>query len=85
MAHPKSKYRDAVAAYCKSCNYDPLAPGNWREQVADCANANCVFFDLRPVPRKCLKGGVHDREAIAALRADLAERQGRQLARQRAE
>lgn len=63
--------RQAIDAQCRACIFDPLAPGTWREQVAACASANCHLFDVRPVPARCAKRGVIQREAVAAIRAKL--------------
>lgn len=53
----------AIAAKCRECIYDPCAPGNWREQVADCCSAGCPLYDFRPVPKV---GGHGSREAAIA-------------------
>ena len=63
--------RQAIDAHCRACIFDPATPGTWREQVADCASANCRLFDVRPVPRQCVKRGVIQREAVAAVRGKL--------------
>lgn len=69
--------RDAIDAKCKSCIYDPGSRGKWREQVAACVSANCSLFDVRPVPRDCVKGGVIDPAAIVASRSKTDHRDGR--------
>ena len=43
-------YRDAVFAKCRECIYDPLQVGTWRQQVGECASANCALHALRPRP-----------------------------------
>lgn len=63
--------RAAIDAHCRACVYDPAAPGNWREQVAACASPNCHLFDVRPVPRHCVKRGQIQRQAVAAVRGKL--------------
>jgi len=61
----------AIAEKCRQCIHDPLAAGKWREQVAACASSNCPLFDLRPVPRHCIKNRTIDPAAVASLRARL--------------
>lgn len=40
--------REAASAFCASCLYDPLAGGNWREQVKACTSRNCPLWPHRP-------------------------------------
>lgn len=47
---PRGSYRDAVFAKCKECIFDPCQPGTWRQQVGECASANCPLHALRPKP-----------------------------------
>jgi hypothetical protein len=42
--------RGAIAAKCKSCIYDPISPGTWRAQVAECSSTNCPLHPFRPGP-----------------------------------
>ncbi len=63
--------RSAVNAKCKACVYDPLARGTWREQVADCGNPACALYDVRPVPRECMRRGQIDPGKIAEVHAKL--------------
>jgi len=46
--------RDAINAKCKSCIYDPHAPGTWRQQVHACDNTGCPLHDVRPRAEKPL-------------------------------
>jgi hypothetical protein len=66
--------RSAVNAHCKACIYDPIARGTWREQVADCASANCHLHDVRPVPRDCMVAGRICRDKVREVRAKLDPR-----------
>jgi hypothetical protein len=68
----RSSLRSCVNAKCRSCIYDPLARGTWREQVADCASSNCPLHEVRPVPRDCMTDGRICPVAIAAVRTKLA-------------
>lgn len=61
----------AIADKCKSCIYDPIARGAWREQVADCVSADCALHPVRPVPRHCVVNGVIDPAKVAEVRAKL--------------
>jgi hypothetical protein len=36
---------------CKDCIYDPVAGGNWRQQVSACTSPECPLFAFRPVSR----------------------------------
>jgi hypothetical protein len=62
----------AIANKCRECVYDPHHRGTWREQVADCASANCPLHAVRPVPRNCMDGGRICPVKLAELRAKLA-------------
>jgi len=46
----KTKYpRQAIAAFCKECIYDPLAGGTWRMQTANCKITTCPLYEHRPL------------------------------------
>lgn len=40
--------RKAIDATCRSCIYDPMAGGKWREQVTACASSCCPLHPVRP-------------------------------------
>ena len=40
--------RKRINQHCKSCIYDPYAPGTWRQQVTLCSVKSCAFYDVRP-------------------------------------
>ena len=40
--------RKRIDQHCKSCVYDSLAPGTWRQQVTLCSVKSCAFHDDRP-------------------------------------
>ena len=40
--------RKRINQHCKSCIYDPYAPGTWRKQVTLCSVKSCAFYDVRP-------------------------------------
>ena len=40
--------RHAINQMCKECIYDPVAAGNWRQQVSACTSPNCPLFPHRP-------------------------------------
>jgi hypothetical protein len=40
--------RKRIDQHCKSCIYDSLAPGTWRQQVTLCSVKSCPFHDVRP-------------------------------------
>ena len=44
----KAGLRGKLNAYCISCVYDELAPGNWRKQVGNCTVADCPLYPVRP-------------------------------------
>ena len=69
--NPRPSLRDALDAHCRACIYDPYATGKWREQVAACTSANCSLFNVRPVPRECVRNGDIDPAKVAAVRAKL--------------
>lgn len=71
MNNPSRSRASAINEKCKSCIYDPVAAGTWREQVAACESGNCPLFSVRPVPRSCIANGSYDRAAINAVRTKL--------------
>ena len=50
----KGGLRGKINAKCIECLYDPLATGNWRQQIAGCTAPGCPLYPVRPVsnPRK---------------------------------
>jgi hypothetical protein len=40
--------RSLINAKCRECIYDPLAEGNWRQQVGACTSPSCPLFEVRP-------------------------------------
>ena len=40
--------RKRINQHCKSCIYDSLAAGSWRQQVTLCSVKSCAFHDVRP-------------------------------------
>lgn len=42
--------RKAINDKCKDCSYDPLAPGYWARQVAECNVPKCPLYNVRPLP-----------------------------------
>lgn len=40
--------RKAINDKCKDCIYDPLAGGNWRQQVEACTCRDCPLYPYRP-------------------------------------
>lgn len=52
IALPKQRSRlAAINAKCRECIYDPMSPGNWRQQVEACSSANCPLHSFRPISR----------------------------------
>ena len=61
--------RKAINLHCKSCIYDEMAMGTWKQQVTLCSVGNCELFDVRPttdrIPESVLKYyGVESKEAL---------------------
>ena len=40
--------RKRINQHCKSCIYDPYAPGTWRQQVTLCSVKSCALYNVRP-------------------------------------
>lgn len=40
--------RQAINDHCKSCIYDNLAAGTWRQQVTLCSVISCPLWEVRP-------------------------------------
>ena len=47
----KPGLRVRIDMMCKSCIYDPLGEGNWRQQVGNCTVTTCPLYDVRPVSK----------------------------------
>lgn len=41
--------KEAIAAKCKDCIYDPLAGGTWRQQTEECNIQDCPLWEFRPL------------------------------------
>jgi hypothetical protein len=51
--------RKRIDQHCKSCIYDSLAPGTWRQQVTLCSVKSCALYAVRtkstrPIPESVL-------------------------------
>ncbi len=44
----KTGFRGKINAKCIECIYDPLGPGNWRQQVEGCTSISCPLHPVRP-------------------------------------
>lgn len=44
---PRPSLRAAIDAMCKSCVYDPVERGGWRQQVEACAVTRCKLYAVR--------------------------------------
>ncbi|HBA67246.1 MAG TPA: hypothetical protein DCZ48_13915 [Methylococcaceae bacterium] len=40
--------RQAIAAHCRSCVYDPAMPGTWKMQTEACTVKTCELYEFRP-------------------------------------
>jgi len=40
--------RTKINQHCKSCIYDSLAAGSWRQQVTLCSAKSCALYAVRP-------------------------------------
>jgi len=40
--------KKAIDEMCKSCNFDPLDRGNWRQQITSCTITDCALYPYRP-------------------------------------
>lgn len=38
----------AINEMCRTCIYDPIQKGAWRQQVEDCTSVECPLFEFRP-------------------------------------
>ncbi len=43
--------RKRIDLMCRSCIYDELSPGNWRQQVMACQCDYCPLWEVRPVSK----------------------------------
>ena len=67
--------RKSINQHRKSCAYDDLAAGTWRQQVTLCGVKSCALYDVRPkstrpIPESVLSyygvdlGEYQDKEAL---------------------
>ncbi len=47
----RKSLRAAIDDKCRDCIFDPLAVGNWRQQVTLCSVYSCPLWEVRPVSR----------------------------------
>ena len=64
--------RKAINQHCKSCTYDPAAPGTWRQQVNGCSVELCSLWDVRAKPSYSISC-----QSISEIDAKLADSQER--------
>ena len=50
--------RKAINAKCKDCIFDPMEPGNWRQQVTACTSNDCALHSVRPMSESGAKSRV---------------------------
>lgn len=43
--------QQAINAKCRDCIYDAAQPGNWKQQVGNCAITQCALWQYRPRSR----------------------------------
>lgn len=44
----RASLRGPVNAFCRSCIFDPHAPGGWKQQVHLCSCYTCPLWPVRP-------------------------------------
>ena len=52
--------RKRINQHCKSCIYDPYAPGTWRQQVTLCAAKECSLYPVSPITQSPIPKPVLD-------------------------
>ena len=65
--------RKAINQHCKSCAYDDLAAGTWRQQVTLCGVKSCALYDVRPKSTRPIPESV-----LSYYEASLGEYQGKE-------
>ncbi len=45
---PRASLRGPINAFCRSCIFDPHAPGGWKQQVHLCSCYTCPLWPVRP-------------------------------------
>ena len=65
--------RKAINQNCKSCAYDDLAAGTWRQQVTLCSVKSCALYDVRPKSTRPIPESV-----LSYYEASLGEYQGKE-------
>ncbi len=43
--------RKAINDKCRECIYDPMAEGNWRQQISACTSPKCPLYAHRPISK----------------------------------
>jgi hypothetical protein len=50
--------RSPINEHCKSCIYDRLEPGTWRQQVTLCSVRSCELHEVRPKSTRPIGKGI---------------------------
>ena len=66
--------RKRIDLMCRSCIYDGLAPGNWRQQVTACQCEYCPLWAVRPVSKPHSKPRIDSLLDGGALEAPLSRK-----------
>ena len=56
--------RKAINENCKSCIYDNLAPGTWKQQVTLCSVTSCDLYEIRPKTTRPIPESVLSRYGV---------------------
>jgi len=62
--------RKAINDHCKTCSYDPLNGGTWRQQTEACSVKSCNLYPVRPVPKVKASTGAEQPEGLRKYRAN---------------
>ncbi len=54
----RKSLRTAIDEKCRDCIFDPLAVGNWRQQVTLCSVYSCPLWEVRPLSRAAIPEAV---------------------------
>ena len=68
----RNSRKKAIERHCKSCIYDEMFAGTWREQTGDCASFRCALWHYRPTPARTIGS-----DRIALRIPGMAENRGK--------
>ena len=65
--------KKCIQEHCKTCTYDPSAPGTWRDQVESCTVVSCALWPVRPMTMSTINANRRPRVGREEAEEELEE------------